>query len=530
MDPATHAHGARAGRLTARFRPHEAPLGKYLNTSSAPHPILKTSRGINVKRRFLLLLLSVCALGCLTRAAISTERPNILFFFADDQRNDTLGCAGHPIIKTPAIDRLAAEGVRFENAFVTTSICWVSRSSILTGLTARSFGPPSQPDAVKPEALAALYPDLLRQAGYRTGFFGKWHAKMPAGFAPEEHYDEFEKIFRRPYHKPQADGSTRHTTELIGDRGVEFLKSQPQGKPFCLNLWFNAAHAEDGDKRPGIGHFPWPKAVDGMYEDIDIPAPRLSDPEIYESQPDHLKQSINRQRYFWRWDTPEKYQTNMRAYFRMISGIDRVVARVCKVLEEEGLADNTIIVYSADNGYYMGDRGFAGKWSHYEQSLRVPLIVYDPRLPKEKRGRVLTAMALNIDLPATFVDWAGAGVPESYQGKSLAGHVAGEAPFWWRNDFFCEHVSLAPTLTWEGIRNRQYVYARYFDQDPDSEFLHDLEADPDQLINFVDDKRYAEILDAMRSRCDEMMKHYGGPLVPMSERGKRPRAKKVTKD
>jgi len=459
--------------------------------------------------------------------ACPAEQPNILFFFADDQRNDTLGCAGHPIVKTPAIDRLAAGGVRFENAFVTTSICWVSRSSILTGLTARSFGSEHRPDTVKPEALGALYPDLLRQAGYRTGFFGKWHAKMPQGFVPEEHYDEFEKIFRHPYHKKQADGSTRHTTELIGDRGVEFLKSQPHDQPFCLNLWFNAAHAEDGDKRPGVGHFPWPKAVDGMYDDLDIPAPRLSDPAIFASHPDHLKASINRQRYFWRWDTPEKYQINMRAYFRMLSGIDGVVARVVETLEAEGLADNTIIVYAADNGYYMGDRGFAGKWSHYEQSLRVPLVVYDPRLPDAQRGRIVSAMALNIDLPATFLDWAGVEVPESYQGQSLAGHVAGQPTQWWRNDFFCEHVSLAPTLTWEGIRGERYVYARYFDQDPVSEFLHDLEADPDQLVNFIADKRYADILEIMRYRCNEMMHYYGGPLAPTAERGRRPRPDKT---
>jgi arylsulfatase A-like enzyme len=457
--------------------------------------------------------------------AVSASQPNILFFFADDQRNDTLGCAGHPIIKTPTVDRLAAEGVRFENAFVTTSICWVSRSSILTGLTARSFGTKNQPDAVKPEALEALYPDLLRDAGYRTGFYGKWHAKMPKGFVAADHYSEFEAIFRHPYFKPQPDGTKRHTAELIGDRGVEFLKSQPKDKPFCLNLWFNSAHAEDGDKRPGIGHFPWPKAVDGMYEDIEIPPPRLSDPAIYESQPDHLKESINRQRYFWRWDTPEKYQTNMRAYFRMISGIDGVIARVLKTLEAEGLAENTIIVYSGDNGYYMGDRGFAGKWSHYEQSLRVPLIVYDPRLPTDRRGRVLSAMALNIDLPATFLDWAGASVPESYQGRSLKNHVAGSPLGDWRTDFFCEHVSLAPTLTWEGVRGERYVYARYFDQEPLSEFLHDLEEDPDQLQNLIDSEEYGQVLTQMRGRCDKLMDDYGGALVPLSERTRKPRAK-----
>jgi arylsulfatase A-like enzyme len=203
-----------------------------------------------------------------------------------------------------------------------------------------------------------------------------------------------------------------------------------------------------------------------MYEEIDMPAPRLSDPAIYESQPQHLKASINRARFFWRWDTPEKYQTNLRAYFRMLTGIDRVIGRVLKRLSAEGLADNTIVVYSADNGYYMGDRGFAGKWSHYEQSLRVPLVIRDPRLPEKFRRRVVEPMALNLDLPATFLDWAGVDIPASYQGRSLRPIVEGRAVSDWRKDFFCEHVILAPTLTWEGVRGERYVYARYFDQKP----------------------------------------------------------------
>ena len=445
-------------------------------------------------------------------------RPNILFFLVDDQRNDTLGCAGHPIVKTPTVDRLAAEGVRFQNMFVTTSICVVSRASILTGTVARSHSIATDVPSVAPQVTKALYSVLLRQAGYRTGLFGKWHVKMSSKLNPEDWFDEFERIFRRPYFKKLPDGTTRHVAEIIGDRAVDFLQSQPKGQPFCLSLWFNSAHAEDGDKRPGIGHYPWPKAVDGMYEDIDVPAPRLCDPTIYESQPQFLKESINRQRYFWRWDTPEKYQTNMRAYFRMLSGVDNVIARVLTELEEQQLADNTIVIYSADNGYYMGDRGFAGKWSHYEQSLRVPLIIYDPRLKSQNRGRVVSSMALNIDLPATFLDWAGVKIPSQYQGRSLASIVRGGAPSDWRKDFFCEHVMLSPTLTWEGVRSKRYFYARYIDQEPHYEFLHDLEEDPDQLKNFVDSPAYREVLATMRRRCDNLVDHYGGPMLPVEER------------
>ena len=454
-------------------------------------------------------------------AVAADARPNILFLLADDQRYNTLGIAGHPIIQTPTIDRLATEGVRFRNAFVTTSICWVSRAIVLTGQWARSHVQRDAVPVVRPDALATMFPVQLRAAGYRTGHFGKWHLHGPTGFDPASQYSEYEAIGRNPYFKTLPDGTKRHETDLVCDRGIEFIRSQPKGQPFCLNLWFNAAHAEDNDRRPGIGHYPWPQSVDGLYEDRTIPPPRLGDPAIYEKHPDFLKESINRQRFFWSYDTPEKYQTNLRAYLRMISGIDRAVARVLAALEQAGLAENTIIVYSADNGYYLGDRGFQGKWSHFEESLRVPLIVFDPRLPKAQRGRVVDQMALNVDLPATFLDWAGVAKPARYEGRSLATLVQGKPPSDWRTHFFCEHLDLAPTLTWEGVREQRYVYARYFDQKPAFEFLHDLQTDPDELRNLAGDAAHAETLRKMRALCDTEMNKRGGALLPMDQRGAR---------
>lgn len=237
--------------------------------------------------------------------------------------------------------------------------------------------------------------------------------------------------------------------------------------------------------------------------------------------PDFLLQSINRERYFWGYDTPEKFRTNVRAYYRQITGIDRAMARVLAALEAAGLADNTIVVYSADNGYYLGDRGFQGKWSHYDESLRVPLVIYDPRLPRGQRGRVIDAMALNLDLPATFLDWAGVERPPVYEGRSLRPLLQGGVPADWRTYFFCEHVDLAPTLTWEGIRGERFMYARYFDQQPAYEFLHDLKADPDELENIATEAAQADALRSMRALCDAEMNARGGPLLPMAERGAR---------
>ena len=402
---------------------------------------------------------------------LEAKKPNIVFFFTDDQTSSVLGCYGHPIAKTPNIDRLAREGTLFENAFVSQSICWVSRTTILTGLTGRSYGVPGNHDQAKPEAVEKLYVDYLRDAGYRTGFAGKWHAKMPKGWKAQDHFDEFHPIGRNPFYKKQEDGSLRHETELIVDQGIEFIRNQPAGKPFALNMWFNACHAEDGDRRPGIGHFPWPRAVDGMYEEAEILPPRLNDPKIFQAQPDFLQTTINRERFFWRWNTDDRYRTNMRAYFRMVSGIDGAIGRFLQALKQKGLAKNTIIVYTADNGFHMGNRGFAGKWSHYEESLRVPMVVFDPRVKEEAKGQVRREAVLNLDLPSTFLSWAGLKVPERYQGKSFDSLVSGNGSGNWRKHTFHEHFAVRSRIpAFEGIRGNRFKYVRYVDEN-NYEFL-----------------------------------------------------------
>jgi arylsulfatase A-like enzyme len=463
-----------------------------------------------------LLLVASCltvSFGWSSAAVAQQERPNIVFFLTDDQRDDTLGCAGHPILQTPTIDSLAERGVRFANMYVSHSICWVSRATILTGQTARSSGRADRLDFVRADAANELYPQLLRAAGYRTAHFGKFHARMPQGWDRQTAFDVYVGIHRDPFFKEQPDGSFRHETELIADHAIDFLAEQAAEQPFAIQLWFNAAHAEDGDHRPGIGHFPWPKAVDGMYDDVEIPAPRLGDPAIFDAMPEYLKRSILRDRWHWRWDHPEKYAINMRAYFRMISGIDGAMARVLAALEEHGFADNTIVVYSADNGYFMGDRGFAGKWAHFEESMRVPLVVYDPRpVADDARGVVIQDFAMNLDLPASFLSWAGVSIPARYQGLDLTPFLRGTTPTTWRDEMFFEHVFLRPTISWEGVRTTRYKYARYFDQPLQDEWLHDLAADPDELVNLADDPAYAELLQEMRQKTADHVHALGAPV------------------
>ncbi len=429
-------------------------------------------------------------------------RPNIVFFMSDDHRNDVLSAAGHPVVETPVIDGLAEEGVRFENAFVTTSICAASRASILTGVHERThgytFGTPPVPE---PYA-AASYPRLLREAGYRTGFFGKYGVQMD--MAPGDLFDDY-SIRDRPY----LGDDRPHIDEINTAEAIAFLEDQTSDQPFCLSVSFSSPHAEDGDLE---NHFPAIEATRGMYDDVEVPRPRLddqADPAVFENQPEFLRDSMNRDRYYWRWDTPEKYQKNMRDYLAMVSGVDHMIGEMLEVLEARGLADNTIVIFTGDNGFYMGERGFAGKWSHYEESLRVPLVIHDPRTRGAVRGATPEAMVLNIDIPATILDYGGVPIPAHYGGRSLRPFAEGETPDAWREDFFGEHLFDHPRIPqWEGVRGQRHIYARYFTQEPVYEFLHDLEADPDQLQNFADDPEYSEILDELRERTDELRTRY----------------------
>jgi arylsulfatase A-like enzyme len=414
------------------------------------------------------------------------DRPSILFFLSDDHRAGFLGCAGHPVIRTPEIDRLALSGVRFENAFVTTSICAASRASILTGVVERThrftFGTPPLARTFTDDS----YPRLLRDNGYRTGFVGKFGVNVEAGQSAEM-FDSFTPIHRSPYFQRQPDGTLRHETALCGDRAIEFLRGTPIGQPFCLSVSFNAAHAEDADH---VKHYPWLPELDGLYDDVEIGPPRLSSDDIFAAHPEFLKESFNRDRWYWRWDTPEKYQHNIRAYYRQISGIDFTIGRVLRELERLGRAEETVVIFSGDNGYYAGERQFTDKWSHYEQSQRVPLVVHDPRAGADARGRVKSEIVLNLDIPATILN--------------------GEQPADWRTDFFCEHLMDQPRIPkWEGVRTTRYKYACYFEQQPPYEFLHDLEHDPDELRNLVDDPSAAAVLGELRARTHELRVIYG---------------------
>ena len=258
---------------------------------------------------------------------------------------------------------------------------------------------------------------------------------------------------------------------------------------------------QDGDPRQFI---PDP-ALMGLYKDATIPPPKLGDAAFFDALPEFFRTSENRVRWEKRFATPEAYQESVKNYYRLISGADVVVGRIVKKLEEAGLADNTVLVFTGDHGFYLGERGFAGKWYGHERSIRVPLVVYDPRLPKNAKGKRRNETVLTIDIAPTLLDLAGAKPPKVMQGRSLRPLLEGRDVDDWRTEFFYEHLFKHPKIpASEGVRTDRWKYLRYVDQKPVYEELYDLKADPEEAKNLAGEEKYAAALETMRRKWKKM--------------------------
>jgi arylsulfatase A-like enzyme len=423
------------------------------------------------------------------------EQPNIIFLLTDDQRWDTMGCMGNEIIKTPNMDNLAQEGTLFKNAFVTTAICGASRASILTGQYERrhgcvGFGRLSDRDNEK------TYPLMLKDKGYRIGFIGKYGVFNP----PVEKYDYWKAMIGQPkYEHTDENGDYKHYTKICEENALEFLEGN-DNKPFCLSVSFKAPHVQDKDPR----QFIFDPAYQDLYKDVKIPPPKTgADKYYYGAFPDWFTKSNEaRRRWRIRFSTPEKYQESVKGYYRLIYGVDVVIGNIRKKLEEIGEADNTVIVLMGDNGFYLGEHGIAGKWYGHEESIRVPLILYDPRLPKSLKGQEYDEMALNVDIAPTLLDLADIQPSESMQGRSLLPLIKRENTEW-RKEFFYEHrfkkesgkTKIPPS---EGVRTKRYKYLTYLGHN--FEELYDLKNDPHEINNLAQSSDNQNLLEKMRAK------------------------------
>lgn len=429
----------------------------------------------------------------------TANRPNIIFILTDDQRFDMLGCAGNKIIVTPTIDKLAAKGVRFTHAFVTTPICAASRASLFTGLYERTHDYTFNKPPVKKEYSNNSYPYLLKQAGYRTGFVGKLGVNFEA---PIDSLFSSKKINGFPYWK-NSNGTKTYLTDLQGQQAISFIKESVDKSPFCLSLSFSAPHADDDSKE----QYFWPAYLDSLYAGVTMPIPSTADPAFYESQPDFLKGTMSRERWHWRFDTPEKFQQMVKGYYRMITAIDQTIASITKELTQLGIADNTVIVFMGDNGYYLGDRGYADKWLMHDLSIRVPLIIYDPRKKTNPR-KVIDDAVLNIDIAPTILDLVGLPIPKTIQGKSLLPLMQANKKNW-NDTVFCEHLMNEPQIpNSECIRTKEWKYIRY-PKHPEFIELYHLLSDPFEEHNLATNpankKRIAQFNEACNKKIQKLL-------------------------
>lgn len=464
----------------------------------------------------LLVALAAVLAGCAPRQAATTpERrpPNIVFLLTDDHRWDALGAAGNTIIQTPQLDDLARSGVRFRNAFVTTPICMTGRASVLSGQYERRHGIHNFATSFSPEAFAQTYPALLRAAGYWSGFIGKYGVgnRMPA--------QEFDVWHGFPgqgrYETKDAQERPIHLTRLMGRQAVDFLENAPADRPFVLSISFKAPHVQDEDPRQFI-----PDPADAhRYRDVTIPIPETATPDHLARLPPFLRADTTEARLRWhkRFATPEMYQESVKNYYRLISGVDDVVGEIREALRRRGKEDDTVIVFTGDNGFFLGEHGLAGKWYGYEESIRVPLVVYDPRLPRARRGQVRDEMALNIDIAPTLLSLAGLPVPSGMQGRTLLPLIRGERVENWRTDFLFEHLFPHTRIPRsDGVVTGRFKYLRYFDQQPVYEQLFDLRTDPRETTNLAGRAEYASVLASLRSRYQELVSAAGqGATVPV---------------
>jgi len=419
------------------------------------------------------------ALGALAAPLMAKDepRPNFVFILIDDLRFDALGCVGHPFVKTPNIDRIAREGATFTNAFVTTPLCSPSRASYLTGRYVRSHKVLGNGDNAALSHQLVTWPRLLHDAGYETGYAGKWHMGMDD--SPRPGFDRWvsfrgQGVFDDPPlnvdgQRIQAKG---YMTDLLTDYTVEFLR-KPRTKPFVAYLAHKAVH---GPFTPAARH----KTL-------------FSNETIVRSAnaKDNLegKPALQRKVDGVPAVTTEAVGSNdelIRNQLRCLTAIDEGIGRILKTLEETKQLDNTLVVFTSDNGYFWGEHHLGDKRWAYEESLRIPLFM---RYPKRiKAGSKISQMVMNVDMAPTMLELGGASTPADVQGRSVAPLFKGSVRNW-RTSFLSEYFEEPQqkrTPSWQAVRNQQWKYVHYTGLEGMDE-LYDLKKDAGEMKNLIND-------------------------------------------
>ncbi len=449
-----------------------------------------------------ILLASGLLLPSASRGADATK-PNIVLIFTDDQPQNAMGCMGNKAISTPNMDRLATEGVVFDQMFVTTSVCWVSRASLLTGQHMVRHGINSE-KPLRADQWQQTYPALLREAGYRTAFLGKFAVGNPdkgnpSLALPSDQFDLWYGFPQSISFRQMVDGKERYLTTVMEEKVDQFLKEQPKDKPFLLILALKEPHGPLAMEDPEM--VPPPQGP--------IPRPATLTEEAFDKLPAAIRKTRNANAPSSDYLKDDaKFQKDMATNYRYIHRADIAVGRGMDMLRSQGFDRNTVVIFTSDNGSMEGAHRLVGKWNMYEESIRVPLIIRDPRMPDSLCGH-RSQMALNIDLAPTMLALAGVPVPAKMQGIDLAS-ILRDPGAKGREDWYYEHDSPGfedsakgrPLPRCEGVRTERWKYIRYKDTNPVQEELFDLSSDPREEHNLVNDPGHAQTLASLRARCD----------------------------
>lgn len=440
------------------------------------------------------LLTYLLLLSLLMACSTESIAPNFLIVLTDDQRLQTLGCYSQDCpIETPNLDRLAREGIRFSHGFVTTPICVCSRAGVLSGRYTTNSRLHQFVTPMEEDVFLDIYPQHLKKAGYFTGQFGKYGV----GITPEQEklYDRFEATAYQGPAFREYRGKTMHDTEWLTVKAEEFLDDLPGGQPFCLQLNYKEPHPSS-KPAPEDDHL-----LDG-YKFTRSP---MDTDEAASRVPEFVRTGLGNFNTGRGFGTEEGFNNHLRQYYEKIVSVDRSVGKLREMLAERGLADNTVIIFLSDHGTHHGERHFVGKWRPYDESLRIPFIVYDPRM-QAKKGIVSEELVLNLDVAPTLLDMAGIKVPETMDGRSLDPLIRGISTTW-RDHFFFEHYCspcMVPSYIARnvGVRFRDTKYLQWIDVNARTgntlEEFYDLSRDSFEANNLLSDPGYRDAVESAR--------------------------------
>ncbi len=444
---------------------------------------------------------------------------NIIFILSDDHRYDYMSF--HPdspdFLQTPEMDRMAEGGAHIANAFVTTSLCSPSRASILTGQYAFRHGAVDNANPIKEGTV--FFPQQMQEEGYQTAFFGKWHIGG-ASDDPQPGFDRWVSFRGQGvYNNPTLnfDGERRqvegYTTDLLTDYAIDWIdEERDKSKPFFVYLSHKAVHAEF---YPAERH-------DDMYADAELEKPQSMKyiERNYEGKPDWVRE----QRFSWhgvdymyhnREDHPQTLDEIITEYSETLMGVDESIGRVLDYLEENGLAENTLVIYMGDNGFMLGEHGLIDKRQAYEESMRVPMIAWAPGFIEA--GTTIDENILNIDLTPTFLEIAGGNMPDNHEvdGRSFLSILEDGESDDWRTTFtyqyFWEH-SFPQTPTTYAIRGDRFKYI-YYHGIWDKNELYDLQNDPREMHNLIDTPDYQDERNRLRTEMFNLFEENGATDV-----------------